>query len=91
MEKNDSKTYTITADKGYAIADVTVNGKSVGAVDSYTFKNVTSDQTIRATFSLEGAVEQPGFSDVSKNDWFYDADPVGPGGQARRLRRGRHL
>lgn len=73
VEKNDSKTYTITADKGYAIADVTVNGKSVGAVDSYTFKNVTSDQTIRATFSLEGAVEQPGFSDVSKNDWFYDA------------------
>ena len=73
VEKNDSKTYTITADKGYAIADVTVNGKSVGAVDSYTFKNVTSDQTIRATFALEGAVDQPGFSDVSKNDWFYDA------------------
>lgn len=73
VEKNDSKTYTITADKGYAIADVTVNGKSVGAVDSYTFKNVTSDQTIRATFALEGAAEQPGFSDVSKNDWFYDA------------------
>ena len=73
VEKNDSKTYTITADKGYAIADVTVNGKSVGAVDSYTFKNVTSDQTIHATFALEGAAEQPGFSDVSKNDWFYDA------------------
>lgn len=73
VEKNDSKTYTITADKGYAIADVTVNDKSVGAVDSYTFKNVTSDQTIRATFALEGAAEQPGFSDVSKNDWFYDA------------------
>ena len=73
VEKGDSKTYTITADKGYAIADVTVNGKSVGAVDSYTFKNVTSDQTIRATFALEGAAEQPGFSDVSKNDWFYDA------------------
>lgn len=73
VEKGDSKTYTITADKGYAIADVTVNGKSVGAVDSYTFKNVTSDQTIRATFALEGAAEQPGFADVSKNDWFYDA------------------
>lgn len=73
VEKNDSKTYTITADKGYAIADVTVNGKSVGSVDSYTFKNVTSDQTIHATFALEGAVEQSGFADVSKNDWFYDA------------------
>lgn len=73
VEKNDSKTYSITADKGYAIADVTVNGKSVGAVDSYTFKNVTSDQTIHATFALEGAVEQSGFADVSKNDWFYDA------------------
>lgn len=69
----ESMTYSIIPYSGYVIADVTVNGKSVGAVDSYTFKNVTSDQTIRATFTLEGAAEQPGFSDVSKNDWFYDA------------------
>ena len=73
VEKGDSKTYTITADKGYTIADVTVNGKSVGAVDSYTFKNVTSNQTIHATFALENAAEQTDFSDVSKSDWFYDA------------------
>lgn len=69
----ESMTYSIIPYSGYVIADVTVNGKSVGAVDSYTFKNVTSDQTIRATFTLEGAAEQSGFSDVSKNDWFYDA------------------
>ena len=73
LTSGDSMTYSITPFSGYHISDVTVDGQSVGAVDSYTFKNVTSDQTIRATFALEGAVDQPGFSDVSKNDWFYDA------------------
>lgn len=42
--------FTITADSGYAVADVLVNGVSVGAVTTYTFENVTEDQTISATF-----------------------------------------
>src|SRR5690606_8926026 len=42
--------YTITADLGYAVADVLVNGVSVGAVVSYTFESVTEDQTITASF-----------------------------------------
>jgi hypothetical protein len=44
--------FTITADTGYNIADVVVDGSSVGAVSTYTFTNVTSAHTISAAFSL---------------------------------------
>jgi len=46
-----SKTFTITASRGHTIANVTVDGASVGAVSSYTFSNVTAKHTIRATFT----------------------------------------
>lgn len=45
-----SQAYTITPNSGYAVADVLVNGSSVGAVTSYEFTNVTANQTIHATF-----------------------------------------
>ncbi|PCJ60251.1 MAG: hypothetical protein COA79_08755 [Planctomycetota bacterium] len=47
-----STAFNISANGGYAIDDVLVNGSSVGAVTTYTFTNVTSDQTIQANFSL---------------------------------------
>ena len=46
-----SQTFTIDPDVGYQIADVLVDGASVGAVASYTFENVASDHTIHATFT----------------------------------------
>ena len=46
----DSKTFTITPNQGYRIKDVLVDGTSVGAVSTYTFDNITSDQTIEAFF-----------------------------------------
>ena len=42
--------FTITPDTGYHIKDVKVDGKSVGAVSTYTFTNVTSNHTIEAIF-----------------------------------------
>jgi uncharacterized membrane protein len=45
------QTFTITADAGYYIADVLVNGSSVGAVSSYTFTDVQAAYTISATFA----------------------------------------
>ena len=45
-----SKTFTIKAASGCAINSVTVDGKSVGRLNSYTFSNVTANHTIRATF-----------------------------------------
>ena len=41
----------------YEVADVLVDGQSVGAVNSYTFNNVTADHTISATFKV---AVQPG-------------------------------
>jgi len=46
-----SQTFAIAADSGYSISDVTVDGSGVGAVNSYTFSNVTADHIIRAEFS----------------------------------------
>ena len=44
------KTYTITPNTGYQVADVLVDGVSIGAVNSYTFDNVVTKHTINATF-----------------------------------------
>ena len=49
--EGSSKTFTITANDGYAVSNVLVDGKSVGAVGSYTFTNVTSSHTISAVFA----------------------------------------
>jgi filamentous hemagglutinin family protein len=46
--------YAISANGGYMVADVLVNGSSVGAVTSYTFAAVHADQTISATFAPGG-------------------------------------
>jgi uncharacterized repeat protein (TIGR02543 family) len=46
-----SKTFTITADQGYDISDVLVDGKSVGAAASYTFSNINAAHTIEAVFA----------------------------------------
>lgn len=50
IKKGENQTFTITPDSGYIIADVFVDGISVGAVKSYTFENVTANHTISATF-----------------------------------------
>jgi hypothetical protein len=47
------KTFTITPDSGYHIADVRVDGESVGAVSSYKFSKVTEDHTIVASFAID--------------------------------------
>ncbi len=80
---SQSVTFTVTPDDGYAIADVLVNGKSVGAVDSYTIRSIKANTTVSATFEkLETeAVEivpettpwaNP-FTDVGEMDAFYVA------------------
>ena len=45
-----SLTFNITANTGYTIADVTVDGISQGAIPSYSFTNIQNDRTISATF-----------------------------------------
>ncbi len=63
-----SKTFTITANTGYVIDDVLVDGKSVGAVSTYTFDKVTKAHTIEARFAQTTGLP---FTDISATDWFY--------------------
>lgn len=44
------QTFTVAADEGYEIADVKVDGESVGAVSEYTFEDVVDNHTIEASF-----------------------------------------
>ena len=60
-----SQTYTIVPGDGQSIVDVLVNGTSVGAVSSYTFTNVNSNQTIQAIFS--GTVEVLGITNSEES------------------------
>ena len=43
--------FTITADDGYRISEVLVDGESVGAVDEYTFEDVDDDHEIEVEFA----------------------------------------
>lgn len=47
-----SQAFTVTANPGYYVASVLVDGSSVGGVTSYTFTNVTANHTIAATFAI---------------------------------------
>ena len=59
------KTFTIRPMRGYVIADVLVDGVSVGAVSEYTFEKVGAKHTIEALFkSAEGGETEEGFTDV---------------------------
>jgi hypothetical protein len=46
-----SQAFSISANTGYNIADVKVDGASKGSITSYTFTNVTANHTIEASFS----------------------------------------
>ena len=54
VAKGSNRTFKIKPSEGYEIADVLVNGKSVGAVSSYEFKDVQSNSTISASFKKIG-------------------------------------
>ena len=50
VEMGEDITFTITPDSGYKISDVIVDGESIGAEESYTFKSVKEAHTIEAIF-----------------------------------------
>ncbi|MBN1671136.1 MAG: hypothetical protein JXR37_08900, partial [Kiritimatiellae bacterium] len=46
-------TFTVTAEPGYHVDDVRVDGVSTGAVSSWTFKNVSASHSIEALFAVD--------------------------------------
>src|SRR5439155_12373445 len=53
VDCGSSQTFTIAPAACHHIADVLVDGVSVGAVSSYTFSNVTAAHTIAASFAID--------------------------------------
>ena len=54
------QTFTITPEKGYAVAKVLIDGQSVGAVTSYTFRGITEGHTIEVIFMKANGNPQTG-------------------------------
>ncbi len=57
VAEGGSQTYTITAEVGYHIKDVVVDGTSVGVVTEYSFDDVAANHTISVTFEEDNTTE----------------------------------
>ena len=68
VKYSQNLTYTIMSDEGYEIADVLVDGISVGAVSEYTFEHVKENHNITAIFKQVNP-----YTDVADTDVYYDA------------------
>ena len=74
VREGRDQTFTITPDKGYAVANVKIDGKSIGAVKSYTFENVRRTHTIEVIFMKGNGNPQAGvFVDVATGSYYEDA------------------
>lgn len=74
VREGRDRTFTITPDKGYAISNVKIDGKSIGAVKSYTFENVSRTHTIEVIFMKANGNPQTGvFVDVATGSYYEDA------------------
>lgn len=60
VKEGADQTFTITADEGYEIENLKVDGSDVSAASSYTFNNVTEAHSIEATFKQKVTNPDPG-------------------------------
>ena len=72
VSRGSDKTFRITPDAGYEIADVLVDGESVGAVSCYTFETVRKAHTIEALFAPEKQLADP--DDTGVSGWLNTED-----------------
>ena len=74
VREGRDQTFTITPDKSYAVANVKIDGKSIGTVKSYTFENVRRTHTIEVIFMKANGNLQTGvFVDVATGSYYEDA------------------
>lgn len=50
ISSKGTQTFTITPNTGYVVESLIIDGKSVEATNSYTFKDVTNNHTLKVTF-----------------------------------------
>ena len=74
VREGRDQTFTITPDKSYAVSNVKIDGKSIGAVKSYTFENVSRTHTIEVIFMKANGNPQTGvFVDIATGSYYEDA------------------
>ena len=66
VRQGSSQTYMIIPNLGYQIESVLVDGVSVGAVWTYTFRSISASHTIKATFKQI-------FTDVNYGSWYFNS------------------
>lgn len=66
VKRGEDQTFSINPINGYRISDVIVDGKSVGAVSTYTFDSVKANHTIQVKFvKLNSIVADPEVTGVA--------------------------
>ncbi len=74
VREGRDQTFTITPNKGYAVSNVKIDGKSIGAVKSYTFENVSRTHSIEVFFMKANGNPQTGvFVDAATGSYYEDA------------------
>ena len=74
VREGRDQTFTITPNKGYAVAKVLIDSKNVGAAKSYTFENVKKNHTIEVVFMKASGNPQTGvFVDVPEGSYYEEA------------------
>lgn len=53
LKESQNQSFDILPNSSYEIADVVVDGKSIGAQESYTFENITENHSITASFQMK--------------------------------------
>ena len=79
-EKGDTVTITVKPDTGYELDELTVTDKNGDKIkltekddNKFTFKMPGSKVTVETSFKLIETKSENPFTDISKNDYFYDA------------------
>ncbi len=78
-DHGQSMTFTIAAKKGYALETVVVDGQTVGALESYSFDQISNHHTIEAVFSplgdgLSPLPDDDGIPGIRRGDGGSDSD-----------------
>jgi hypothetical protein len=73
VDQGNDRSFSIIPDSEFSIEQVLVDGESQGAIDMYTFQNVTTNHTIQATFSQGGLIY---FNQTLESGWNLFSTPV---------------
>lgn len=78
VNQGSSQTFSFIPDYGYEVSFIIINGQPISPAETYTFSNVTKDQTMQVVYRNSSAnstlnFNTNPFTDVSSDDWFYSS------------------